>query len=278
MKQKINLLGIDGKKLKDIELPSFFNSKIRQDIVFKVLESKKTQQPYSPSPVAGKQHSASGKINRRRHVWKSGYGRGMSRIPRKVHSRKGSQFIWVGAEVPSVRGGKRAHPPKVVSMKNNKKINKKELMISFISSLSATGNKEIISSKYKTLKKENLGQVPFIVESKFSLLKTKDLLSSIKEILGKEIFEIVSKKRKIRSGKGKMRGRKYKCNLGLLIVTGEKEEIKTNIAEIKNAKNLGVEDLSKGGLGRITIYTEKSIKELEKRLKSIELNKEKNKK
>ena len=35
----------------------------------------------------------------------------------------------------------------------------------------------------------------------------------------------------------------------------------------KTVKNLGVNDLAKGGLGRITIYTEEAIKELGEKLK-----------
>ena len=126
MKQ-VKILDIEGKEKKKIEIPNFFTQKIRKDIISKILEAKKRKQPYAPSPVAGKQHSASGLIIHRRHVWKSGYGKGISRVPRKVMSKKGSQFNWVGAEVSAMRGGRRAHPPKILSMINTNKINKKEL-------------------------------------------------------------------------------------------------------------------------------------------------------
>ena len=108
------VLDINGKKLRTIDLHSCFSKKIREDIIAKVLEVKKNKQPYAPSPVAGKQHSASGKIRHRRHVWKSGYGKGISRIPRKIISRRGSQFNWIGAEIASTVGGRRAHPPKIL--------------------------------------------------------------------------------------------------------------------------------------------------------------------
>ena len=81
---KAKLLDTSGKEKASIDLPKCFSRKIREDVVAKVLEAKKSEQPFSPSPVAGKQHSASGIIIHRRHVWKSGYGRGMSRIPRKI--------------------------------------------------------------------------------------------------------------------------------------------------------------------------------------------------
>jgi len=79
---KTKILDIEGKEKGSIELPECFSENIREDIVSRVLEAKKTMQPYAPSPVAGKQHSARGKIIHRRHVWKSGYGRGASRVPR----------------------------------------------------------------------------------------------------------------------------------------------------------------------------------------------------
>jgi len=264
---KANILSVEGKKIKEIDLPKCFSQKIRKDIIAKVLEVKKIKQPYSPSPIAGKQHSASGKIVHRRHVWKSGYGRGASRIPRKIMSRRGSQFNWVGAEISSVRGGRRAHPPKILSMINTKKINKKELKIALISAISATANEKEIIERYERLKDKRIEKLPLIIESKLVSLKIKELISSLKKVLGKALFELVLKKKSVRSGKGKLRGRKYKTNAGLLLVTGEKEKLKTNAFEVKNVKNLGVTDLAKGGVGRLTLYTEQAIKELGEKLK-----------
>lgn len=264
---KTKLLDINGKEKGSINLPKSFSKKIREDIVMKALEAKKTEQQYSPSPVAGKQHSASGIIIHRRHVWKSGYGRGMSRIPRKIMSKRGSQFNWVGAEIPSAVGGKRAHPPKTTSRINIKKLNKKELRIGFESSLSASANGKIVSKRYERLKDKKIENLPFVIESKISELKTKKLISSIKEILGRDLFEVALPKKSVRKGKGKLRGRKYKQNAGLLIVIGNKEKIKIKAFEVVNVKNLGITDLSRGGLGRLTLYTEQAIKDLEEKFK-----------
>ncbi|MBU2616524.1 MAG: 50S ribosomal protein L4 [Nanoarchaeota archaeon] len=264
---KAKIFNIDGKAEREIEMPKAFSSRIREDIVLKVLEAKKSQQPYSPSLTAGKQHSASGRIIHQRKVWKSGYGRGMSRVPRKAHSRKGSQFNWVGAEVASTRGGRRAHPPKVIAMINTLKINKKELEQALISALSATASKKEISNRYEKISEKDISAVPFVVEAKLTALKTKDIISSLKKILGEELFSKVEKKRAIRSGKGKVRGRKYKVNAGLLLVTGDKEKVKSNIVEIQTVSKLGVSDLARGGLGRVTVYTEEAVKELGAKLK-----------
>ncbi|MBI2004160.1 50S ribosomal protein L4 [Candidatus Pacearchaeota archaeon] len=264
---KIKVLDIQGQAKKTIELPKFFESEIREDIVAKVLEAKKRQQPYSPSPVAGKQHAAKGKIVHKRHAWRSGYGRGQSRVPRKIFSQKGTRFNWEAAEVPQARGGMRAHPPKILHFLKELKINKKENKIAFESALSATANKKFIEKKYERIK-DFKKEIPFVVESEILNLKTKPFFESLKKILGEDLFSAAVIKKSIRSGKGKLRGRKYKNNAGALIVTGEKEKIKTNNFDVAQARMLNVTDLAKGGLGRLTIYTEKSINELnEKRTK-----------
>ena len=264
---KASILDTTGKEKIKIDLPKCFSQDIREDLISKVIEAKKRMQPYSPSPVAGKQHAAKGKMVHRRHVWRSGYGRGMSRVPRKIFSTKGSQFNWEAAEVPHARGGMRAHPPKVLSMINFSKINKKELKIALMSAISATANSKELIKRYATLKVEKIDSLPLIVESKFVGLKTKELLSGLKKVLGKDLFGIAIKKKSVRSGKGKMRGRKYKSNAGLLFVIGKDEKVKTGAFEIIEAQNLGVSDLAIGGPGRLTVYTENAIKFLRKRFK-----------
>jgi len=264
---KANILSIEGKKLKEIDLPKTFSYKIREDIIAKILEIKKNQQPYSPSPLAGNKSSASGKIRHRRHVWKTHYGKGISRIPRKTMSQRGSQFIWTGATIPSAVGGRRAHPPKILGIINTKKVNKKELEIALKSAISATGNKKSILKRYETLNDKDVKDFPLIVEGKITSLKTKLLVDSLKKILGEKLFDIALKKKKVRAGKGKLRGRKYKKTPGLLIVTGKDEKIKGKTIENSNLKNLSVNDLAKGKEGRLTLYTENAIKELNEKFK-----------
>lgn len=264
---KTQILDLSGKKVKEIEMPKYFSSEIRKDIVAKVLEAKKKQQPYAPNLMAGKQHAAKGKMVHRRHVWRSGYGRGQSRVPKKIFSRRGSQFNLEAAEVPFARGGMRAHPPKVIHMINTKKINKKELEMALMSALSATANGKEIAKRYETIK-DDVKNVPFVVD-KFDKTKTKEILKGLKNILGKDLFELAIKKKSVRAGRGTMRGRKYKSNAGLLIVIGKDETLKVTGIDVKKADNVSVVDLAKGGVGRLTLYTEKSIEELNERLNKL---------
>lgn len=263
---KAKILNIEGEEKGKIDLPKFFSHKVREDIVMKVLEAKKNKQPYGASQLAGLQASASGKWIHRRHVWKSQYGRGWSRIPRKIFSRRGTQFRAEGATSPNTKGGRRAHPPKAISMIGSLKINKKELRLAFISALSATANKEFVERKYSRIDKLN-HDIPFIVESKLATLKTQELMNSLKKILGDDLFNVAIKEKKVRSGRGKMRGRKYKENAGMVLVVGEKEKIKVNSIDVVNVKSLSVNDLAKGGVGRLAVYTGGAIKELEEKLK-----------
>lgn len=261
---KTQVYNIDGQKSGSIDLPKVFSSEIREDLISKVVEARKLKQPFGPSPMAGAQHSASGIIRHKRHSWKSGYGRGASRVPRKVLSNRGTQFNWVGAEVPQTRGGRRAHPPKVIKMLNLNKVNKKELQRALESAIASTASEKYLTKKYSTLQDKKLKlDLPFVMSSKIVGLRAKEGLQSIKKILGEELFQIAVKKKSIRAGKGKTRGRPYKKTAGALIITGEKEKMKMKGLENVQVKNLSVSNLAEGNSpGRLVIYTEEAIKEL----------------
>jgi len=256
---KSQLLSIDGKKVKEIELPKLFSTKIREDIMKKVFEAEKQVQPYSPNPKAGRQHSASGISRKLRHVWKSGYGHGRSRVPRKIMWRRGTQFYWIGAEISSTRGGRRAHPPKIAHMLEKKKINKKELEIAMKSAIAGTAINDKVKGKYLRLADMEVKELPIVVESKLLGLKTKELIKSLENILGK-LFVVALPEKRIRAGKGKLRNRKYKKSAGALLVIGNKEDIKTKVIETQHVGNLMVSDLYP--TGRLVVYTEEAINEL----------------
>ncbi|MEM3112826.1 MAG: 50S ribosomal protein L4 [Candidatus Pacearchaeota archaeon] len=263
---KSQVLSIDGAKLREIELPKLFSEEIREDIVKKVFETEKTLQPYGLFFKAGRQHSASGIVVHRRHKWKSAYGRGISRIPRKVHWRRGSQFYWVGAEVSGTRGGRKAHGPKPNPIKI-KKINKKEYLLALRSALASSINKEKIKERYARLsnfKINNFPSLPIIIESKILELKSKDFNNSMEKILG-DLGHILKRNKKIRAGKGKLRNRRYKKSAGVLLILGKNENIKIKSVDSKKVNELLVKDLYP--LGRVVIFTENAIKELKERLK-----------
>ncbi|MFH1425748.1 MAG: 50S ribosomal protein L4 [archaeon] len=252
---KSQLYTSKGEKKSQIDLPKIFSTKVRADLVQKYFEADKFVQPYSPKKDAGMRQSASGTISHKRHDWKGHYGRGIARVPRKTMWRRGTQFMWVGANAPGTRGGRRTHPPKGIG--KEKKINKKEIKLAFNSAFAATANPDFIIKRYSTLSK--IDSVPAIVESLPN--KTKDLLTLLKTIF-KENIKLIIKNKTTRAGKGKARGRKYKSNAGVLIITAKDEKTKLKGFDIKQQDEITIADLYP--IGRLTVYTEKAIKELSK--------------
>lgn len=268
---KANLFDKTGKKIKQIE-SEIFNSKIREDIAQRIFEAEKRIQPYASFPEAGKRHSASGRIRHQRHKWRTSYGHGISRVPRKIFWRRGTQFYWVGAEVSGTRGGRKSHPPRAIHFQKTKKVNKKEILMAFKSAIAATGNQNWLKKRYETIKD---AEVPIIINPEILKLKTKEFFSILEIILG-ENFRLVLKKKNVRAGKGKIRGRKYKENAGLLLVIGEDEKAKFQGIEIMKSNELEMQKLFP--LGRLSVYTESAIAELNKLGEKAEVENKGNKK
>lgn len=246
---------------KEIELPKCFSSLIRADISQKVYEIEKKYQPFAPFLWAGMNRSASGKIKRARKVWKTGYGHGISRIPRKAFWRRGNQFYWRGAIVVSTVGGRRAHPPKVEHFNKELKINKKEKNLAYCSAISATASLDYLKKRYSSIDKINI-HLPIVIDS--SIIKEK--AGKLLEFFAKNMNEaknIIFQEKISRAGKGKMKlgGRK---SAGLLLVIGNEENCRAKGIDIKKVSELKISDL--WPLGRLAVYTEKAIKELGEKL------------
>jgi large subunit ribosomal protein L4e len=207
-------------------------------------------------------------MSKRRHEYKSSYGSGRSRTPRKVMSRKGSHFNHMGAQVPQTVGGRVAHPPRIEKIWFEK-INDKERRKALRSAIGATAIKEIVLSRGH--KAENIKELPIIIENKVEeLKKTKEVLELLVKIgLGHELERI--RERKIRAGKGKMRGRKYKTKTGPLFIVSKKcklLESAKNIVGVDavDVRKLNAELLAPGTQpGRLTIWSEAALKELEEK-------------
>ena len=256
---KAKLFNAKGDEKGDIELPKVFSTPIREDIALKYFESNKinSMQHYSVFEEAGRRHSASGTISHRRHEWKGHYGKGISRAPRKTMYRRGTQFFWIGAEVTGTRGGRRAHAP--TGLRRIRKTNANEANLAINSALASTASKLYVQKRYSSLKDVKIN-LPIVIDLKESI-KTKELLESLKKILG-DLFNLALKNKSVRSGKGKSRGRKYKSNSGILIVKGNEDKIKLSGLDIISVRDLSISDLFP--LGRLTIYTENAIKEFSK--------------
>lgn len=257
---KIQILNKSGKKIKEKET-KLFEEPVRIDIIAKVVEAEKNWQPWSPRFRAGMDRSASGNVSHRRHVWKSDRGRGLARIPKKTMWRRGTQFSWEGAIVPFTRGGRRAHPPK--GEVNDKKINKKELLKALRSALSYVSDIKEVKKKYSSLESVDVKvDLPLVVEGSVLDLSAKDFLTSLRNVLD-DLNSVAVQKKSVRAGVGKMRGRKYKRNAGLLLVIGNKEDKKVKGIDVVKVGDLIVSDLASNG-ARLVMFSENAIEELER--------------
>ena len=261
---KLKVLSTAKTEKGSMDLPSQFSETVRPDVISRAVLAiySNRRQPYGTDPRAGKKSMA--KLSRRRRDWKGAYGHGISRVPRKIVSRSGTQFNWVGAFAPMTVGGRRAHPPKSWKIWDQK-VNKKENRKAIRSAMAATLSKELVKSKGHEMP-ENY---PFIIESKIEkIAKTAELV----EILQKLGFgnELERATRKIRAGMGKARGRKYKKTRGMLIVVSQPCELQKAAGsitglEIAEIKKINAEILAPGASpGRMAIFTEAAIELLEK--------------
>ena len=183
---KVPLLSLTREKIKEKELPMQFEEEIRPDLIKRAVLAIQSgrRQPYGASPEAGKRSSAT--ISKRRHSYKTSYGHGISRVPRKILSRRGSRFNWVGAFAPGTVGGRRAHPPKAGKVWLQK-INKKEKRKAIRSAIAATMADDIVKKNYITPE-----GYPFIIDTKIEMIsKTKEAISVLGKLGLKEEIEAV---------------------------------------------------------------------------------------
>ena len=109
---KLKVRSQTGQSKNEQDMPKQFNEPINPNLIKRavaVIQSNRRQK-YGAAPEAGKRASAY--LSKRRNSYRSTYGIGQSRTPRKVMSRRGTRLNYVGAFAPQTVGGRRAHPPK----------------------------------------------------------------------------------------------------------------------------------------------------------------------
>ena len=261
---KMKVLDLQGNKVKEIKTPEQFNEPYHPNLikraVLAIRENKR--QPYGAYPLAGKRQAVD--ISRRRKDYKGSYGKGMSRVARKTMWHRGSQFAWEGAFVPGTKGGRKAHPPK--AEKNRKvKVNVKENRKAIRSALSASLNETLVK-----LRNHRFTIFPLIIVPQIEdLKKTSEVLQLLNKFgLKDELARAENKK--IRAGKGKFRGRKYRIKKGPLFVVSKNCPLVKAVSNIPGVEivpinRINAELLAPGTqAGRLTIYSESAIEKLEK--------------
>jgi large subunit ribosomal protein L4e len=263
---KVPVYGLKGEVKASRDFARVFSEPVRTDLITRavVSEQSKNRQPYGVDPLAGKRTSAH--YHGRRKVKHSMMNREMARMPR-IH---GSGYMHMTARfAPQTTKGRKAHPPKVEKIWK-KSMNKKEHMKALSSAIAATASKEYVDLRgHRT---EGVKHLPLVVENDAEKLqKIKDFGGMLVSLGLKDELERVMK-RKIRAGKGTMRGRKHKQRKGLLVVVNDYsgiEKAARNVpgVDVIRADELKVSHLAPGGMpGRLTVWTEAALERLEKRL------------
>ncbi|MHC1585382.1 MAG: 50S ribosomal protein L4 [Candidatus Syntropharchaeia archaeon] len=245
---KGEVIDLSGNIVDVITLPAVFEEPYRPDLIKRAVLAAQANrlQPYGPNKYSGMRTSA--------ESW--GTGRGMSRVPRiKTGSR--------AARVAQAVGGRKAHPPKPEKILREK-INKKERIKAIRSAIAATINEEIVRKRGHRFS----AKLPIIVEDDFEKLeKTRDVQRFF-EVVGVWEDVLRAKKKKIRAGKGKMRGRRYKRKKSILIVISNDNGIRKAARNLPGVDCVKVEELNAELLapgthpGRLTIWTRSAISRL----------------
>jgi len=245
---------LKGKRVDKVLLSPIFKTPTRPDVIKRAVVAIQSHrfQPQGRDIFAGKRTTAESR----------GVGLGIARVPRLKERGQRAAFA------PGIVGGRAAHPP-VVEKKIRKKIPRKEMRLALRSAVAATASKEIVASRGHIV--DDVPDFPLVVVDEIQGLKKTNEVEEVFIHIGvwPDIFR-VKESRKVRAGKGKMRGRKMKQAVGPLLVIAKNEGIAeaarnfpgVNIASVDN---LNVELLAPGTHpGRLTIWTSSAFEKVDK--------------
>lgn len=253
-KKTAKIFDLQGKPIGKTTIPSIFETPLRPDVIKRVvlaLQSSRLQ-PQGRDPMAGKKTSAESR----------GTGLGISRVPRVKGGGGRAAFA------PSTVGGRQPHPPRS-EKKIVKRVPKKEARLALLSAIAATASKETVASRGHAI--EDIPQLPLIVAGSIEeLTKTKEVEEVLAHLgLLSDIYRVKAS-RKIRAGKGKLRGRKMKQAVGPLIVVAKNKGIldaASNLSgvDVATVNDLNAEILAPGTHpGRLTLWSNGAIEQLDK--------------
>jgi large subunit ribosomal protein L4e len=245
---------LSGKEVSTVNLPQIFNTPSRPDVIKRAVVTIQSHsyQPQGRDPMAGKKNTAES-----RHA-----GLGIARVPRLKERGQRAAFA------PGTVGGRSAHPPEA-KKKIKKKLPKKEMHLALRSAVAATGSKEAVALRGHMV--DDVPDFPLVVVDEIQGLKRTKTVEEALMNLGvwADIFR-VKESRKVRAGKGKMRGRKMKQAVGPLLVIAKNEgvaEAARNLPglDVVSLENLNAEVLAPGThSGRLTIWASSALENLDK--------------
>ncbi|MEM2192477.1 MAG: 50S ribosomal protein L4 [Candidatus Hadarchaeales archaeon] len=252
---KAKVLSLEKQPISEIELPKIFETEFRPDVIKRaVLAAQSARiQPWGPDEMAGKRTSA--------ETWGKGFG--VARVRRVKGTRHPAAGR--GAFAPFTVGGRRAHPPRV-EKKLVEEINRKERRLAIRSAIAATKDKKLVKMRGHVWEGEI--DFPIIVSDEIEkITKTSELREVLKKLgVWKDVERAAEKK--VRAGRGKMRGRKYRKKVGPLLVARDARNLRKSASNLPGVDVcpvhlLNAEKLAPGGVaGRLTIWSKGAIEKL----------------
>ncbi|KAL7797596.1 ribosomal protein L4 domain-containing protein [Trichoderma ceciliae] len=260
----VTIIGKDGTPSGATHtIPAVFASPIRPDIVKQVHTgmAKNKRQPYAVSEKAGHQTSA--------ESW--GTGRAVARIPRV--SGSGTHRAGQAAFGNMCRSGRMFAPTKIWR-KWHIKVNQGQKRYATCSALAASASAPLLLARGHQIM--TIPEVPLVVDSALvegtSVARTAAALALLKAIGAGSDLEKVKGSKKLRAGKGKLRGRRYRQRRGPLVVYNPEVDGKELVKGFRNIPGvetspvsaLNLLQLAPGGhLGRFIVWTSAAFKALD---------------
>merc|ERR1712086_379503 len=253
----VTIQGDGADKPTQLAMPSVFLAPIRPDVVHFVHSNmaKNKRQAYAVSKWAGHQQSA--------ESW--GTGRAVARIPRVPGG--GTHRAGQAAFGNMCRGGRMFNPTKTWR-KWHRKINTNQKRYVVCSALAAFALPSLVMARGHKI--DQVPECPLVVESSVEAVdKTAKAMKVLEALGAADDVEKSKASRQIRSGKGKMRNRRYVQRRGPLVVYDNDQGIKKafrNISgvELCDVSALNLLQLAPGGhLGRFVVFTEGAFAKLD---------------
>jgi len=245
---KATIYSLEGKALKQIDLPEIFSSPLREDLVKRAVlsEESKLRQPKGNYVLAGLETSA--RYRGRKGDFGTVKNMGIPHLPHEV--LPGGRLGKV-KRVPHAVKGRRAHPPKITK-KIAELLNKKEHSRALASAIAFTADRDTVCKRNHA----DIGiSIPLVLEKQFEeIKKTKDVEKLLTALNLDKFLE-----------KSKRNGTK-----SILVVVSDSSKTKAaaNLpgVDLVKASELRVRHLAPGTHpGRLTLFTEGSLPDIAKR-------------
>jgi len=254
----VDVLAMDGKKVRTMVLPRVFDTVFRPDVIRRAVIAAQSHrfQPKGRDPMAGKRTSAES----------FGVGHALARVPRVRGERHPRASM--AAFAPSTVKGRVTHPPRV-EKSVSKEMNAKERRLAIKSAIAATAMREVVKNRGHILT-EGMS-LPLVVSDEIENAKKANDVKDAMRSLGVwgDVVRVL-RSRKTRGRRSHTRGKGIRQAVGPLIVVSKDESIgkaARNVpgVDVVAIRSLGAEMLAPGAHpGRLTVWSESAVKLLDK--------------